>query len=123
MERQIYYRPADLTTAKYLEDRLGLRSAYARSATSRDGEETSEGQMVRAIPLLSSQEIAQITDREVIGFHRHLPPFRLDRLDWRKHPSLQQRRNIQAPRLMKLPTLSDLTIKNRLVGTRLYKPQ
>jgi type IV secretion system protein VirD4 len=33
MESQIYYRPADLQTAKYLEDRLGVRSAFARSKT------------------------------------------------------------------------------------------
>lgn len=39
MESQIYYRPADLTTAKYLEDRLGLRSGYAHSETSRGGKD------------------------------------------------------------------------------------
>src|SRR5207245_10942734 len=42
MESQIYYRPADQQTAKYLEDRLGTMSAFARSTTSREGEETSE---------------------------------------------------------------------------------
>ena len=112
MESQIYYRPADLTTAKYLEDRLGLRSAYTHSATSRDGEETSIGETERAIPLLSAQEIAQLTDREVIGFHRHLPPFQLDRLDWRSLPLLHQRKNIPAPKLSKLPSLSDLSVRS-----------
>src|SRR6266550_1751353 len=43
MESQIYYRPTDLATARYLEERLGTHSAYARSTTLRDGAETSEG--------------------------------------------------------------------------------
>jgi type IV secretion system protein VirD4 len=112
MESQIYYRPTDLTTAKYLEDRLGLQSAYAHSATSRDGDETSEGRTERAIPLLASQDIAQLTDKQIIGFHRHLPPFRLDRCDYRDHPLLQQRRSIPAPQLSKLPVLSDMPIRD-----------
>src|SRR5207302_5169788 len=31
MESQIYYRPTDLATARYLEERLGTQSAYAHS--------------------------------------------------------------------------------------------
>jgi type IV secretion system protein VirD4 len=112
MESQIYYRPTDLTTAQYLEERLGLQSAYAHSATSRDGEETSEGLSERSIPLLTAQEILQLSDTEIIGFHRHLPPFRLTRCDYRYHPLLQQRRNIPAPQLRKLPQLADMPIRN-----------
>jgi type IV secretion system protein VirD4 len=112
MESQIYYRPADLTTAKYLEDRLGLQSAYAHSATSRDGQETSEGQTERAIPLLASQDIARLTDKQIIGFHRNLLPFRLDRCDHRYHPVLQKRKNLSAPKLAKLPPLSAMPIRN-----------
>jgi type IV secretion system protein VirD4 len=112
MESQIYYRPADLTTAKYLEDRLGLRSAYAHSTTEREGAEASVGLSERPIPLLASQEIAQFTDQEVIGFHRHLPPFRLTRCDWRNHPILAQRQNLSSPQLQSLPSLSDMPIRN-----------
>ena len=112
MESQIYYRPADLATADYLEHRLGNKSAYAHSQTLRDGEETSEGLAERPIPLLASQDIAQLTDKEIIGFHRHLPPFRLDRCDWRTHPVLAQRRNMPSPQLAKLPYLSDMPIQN-----------
>jgi type IV secretory pathway TraG/TraD family ATPase VirD4 len=111
MESQIYYRPADLTTAKYLEDRLGLRSAYAHSTTSRDGQEASTGETERAIPLLASQDIARLTDRQIIGFHRNLLPFRLDRCDWRNHPILTQRANTPAPKLPSLPLLSDMPIR------------
>src|SRR5450759_1454594 len=112
MESQIYYRPADLATADYLERRLGNKSAYAHSTTSRDGEEASVGLAERPIPLLAAQDIAKLTDREIIGFHRHLPPFRLDRCDWRNHPLLARRRNIPAPELLKLPQLADMPIRN-----------
>src|SRR5712692_5635047 len=112
MESQIYYRPADRATAHYLEERLGSRSAYAHSTTSRDGEETSEGQTERPIPLLAAQDIAQLSDEEIIGFHRHLPPLRLMRMDWRKHPLLRQRRNIPSPQLQTLPQLADIPIRN-----------
>ena len=105
MESQIYYRPADLATAKYLEERLGLQSAYAHSATSREGTETSEGRTERPVPLLASQDISQLSDTEIIGFHRHLPPFRLTRMDWRQHPTLQARARIPSPQLAKLPNL------------------
>lgn len=112
MESQIYYRPADLTTAKYLEDRLGLRSAYAHSATVRDGEEESVGLAERPIPLLVAQDISQLSDTEIIGFHRHLPPFRLTRCDWRQHTTLQARARIPSPQLAKLPSLSDMPLRN-----------
>ncbi len=111
MDSQIYYRPADIHTAKYLEDRLGNMSAFAHSTTLRDGEETSEGLAERPIPLLASQEIAQLSDEEIIGFHRHLPPMRLTRMDWRKHPTLTQRRKIPAPELSSLPQIAPLPIE------------
>jgi type IV secretory pathway TraG/TraD family ATPase VirD4 len=33
MESQLYYRPTDLATAHYLEERCGKQSAYARHTT------------------------------------------------------------------------------------------
>ena len=116
-ETQLYYRPADQQTAKYLEDRLGTRSGFAHSTTLRDGEETCVGETERPIPLLASQEIAQLTDEEIIGFHRHLPPFRLIRMDWRKHPLLQPRRNISPPQLHPLPQLVDMPLATIQSGT------
>ncbi|HYU73443.1 MAG TPA: type IV secretory system conjugative DNA transfer family protein [Ktedonobacteraceae bacterium] len=107
METQIYYRPTDLATAQYLEQRLGRTSAFARSETMRDGEQTSEGHTEQAIPLLSSQDIAQLTDTEIIGFHRNLPPLRMSRMDWRNHPLLTQRQHLPAPPLANLPQLSE----------------
>src|SRR5256714_11496123 len=37
METQLYYRPTDLATATYLQERLGKQSAYAYSITEREG--------------------------------------------------------------------------------------
>ncbi len=113
MESQIYYRPTDLATAKYLEARLGDTSAYAHSTTAKEGAETSEGLAERPIPLLTAQDILQLTDEEIIGFHRHLPPFRLTRMDWRTQPIFAQRRTLPAPELPHLPELSDLPLGNR----------
>ena len=43
MDSQLYYRPADLETAQYLEARLGRRSAYARSNTHQRRRRDSQG--------------------------------------------------------------------------------
>ena len=49
MESQLYYRPTDLATATYLEERLGSVSAFATSISLRDGDETGEGRAERRI--------------------------------------------------------------------------
>ncbi len=108
METQIYYRPADLATAEHLERCLGRQSAFAHSATQRAGEETSQGLSEQGIPLLTAWEIRQMKDEDIIGFHRHLPPFMLKRVDWRHHTTLQQRRSIKAPQLPALPRTPDV---------------
>ncbi len=108
MESQLYYRPTDLATAKYLEERLGSHSQYAHSTTLREGEETSQGLAERPIPLLTAQEILQLKDDEVIGFHRNLPPFQMKRIDWRQYPDWKQKRSIPAPILTNLPELEEI---------------
>jgi type IV secretory pathway TraG/TraD family ATPase VirD4 len=106
MESQIYYRPSDLDTAKYLEERLGRRSDFARSQTSREGEDIAQGLSEQAVPLMTAQEIMQMGDTDVIGFHRRLPPFRAKRMDWR---ALSPRLSVGAPcpplRSQRCPTL------------------
>src|SRR5262249_54716354 len=86
MDSQLFYRPTDLQTAKYLEERLGSVSAYARSHTLHHGDETSEGRSERPVPLLSSQDIALLSDEQVIAFHRNYRPMKLTRCDWRNYP-------------------------------------
>ncbi len=108
MESQLYYRPADVATARHIEERCGRQSAYAHQTTEQHGGHTSEGRSEQAIPLLSAHEFMRYKDHEVIGFHRALPPFKLERMDWRQHHLLQQRRTVPAPELPTLPPLADL---------------
>jgi len=110
MDTQLYYPPTDLTTAKHLEDSLGAQSAYAHSTTSKDGSETSIGETERPIPLLTAQEIKQLKDEEIIGFHRRLPPFLINRVDWRTHDLLQRKRTIPPPSVPELMPVDDIPI-------------
>src|SRR6266699_4992547 len=112
MESQIYYRPSNQETADYLEHCLGRVSAYAHSTSVREGEETSLGLSEQGVPLLTSQDIKQMQDEEIIGFHRRLPPFQLKRVDWRAHPLLTKRHSIPAPCLSALPRLADVSVAN-----------
>jgi type IV secretion system protein VirD4 len=116
METQLYYRPNDLATATYLEERIGNRSAYAHSTNERDGQETSTGRSERPVPLLPAQEIMQMQDEQVVAFHRNLPPFKVKRMDWRNHSHLIQRRNLPAPSLPELPPVADIPPMERASG-------
>lgn len=103
MESQIYYRPANQETADYLEHSLGKHSEYAHSHTLRAGTAASEGRSEQAIPLLTAQDIKQLGDEDTICFHRHLPPFRAKRMDWRGFSVLTQRQVMPAPTPSALP--------------------
>jgi type IV secretion system protein VirD4 len=106
-DTQLYYRPNDLSTASYLEARLGTASVYAHSQTLRHGEETSEGRAERLTPLLASQDIALMSDQDVIAFHRNYRPLKLKRMDWRDYPLLTSRRTISSPPVAKLPPVTE----------------
>jgi type IV secretion system protein VirD4 len=114
MESQLYYRPTDVATARYVEERCGRQSAYAHTTTEQQGGRTSQGRSEQAIPLLSAQDFLRYKDHEVIGFHRSLPPFKLARMDWRQHPILQQRRTVPPPQLPALLHSADLPLMQGL---------
>jgi type IV secretory pathway TraG/TraD family ATPase VirD4 len=116
-DSQIFYRQASQETAEYLERYLGYRSGYARSETLHPGQETSEGRAERPVPLLSSQDVTQLTDSEVIAFHHNLRPMRLSRLDWREHPLLATRRSTQPPKVEKLPPLTEDELRTTKLRT------
>ena len=107
VENQLYYRPSNQETAEYLERCLGRKSGYAQSQTSHEGSTASEGLSEQSVPLLTAQEIKQLEDEDVIGFHRRLPPFQAKRMDWRRIGVLAKRRGMSAPRLPVLPRLKD----------------
>jgi type IV secretion system protein VirD4 len=106
METQIFYRPTDQNTAEYLERCLGRKSDYAHSQTSREGTETSEGKTEQGVPLMTAWSIKQLQDKDILGFHRNLPPFMAHRMDWRRYPILRQRRALPPPQLSPLPALA-----------------
>jgi len=122
MESQLYYRPTDVATASYVEDRCGRQSAYAHTTTEQHNGHVSEGRSEQAIPLLSAHEFLRYQDHEVIGFHRSLPPFKLARMDWRQHPILQKRRTVPPPELPNLATLADLPMLQGIDRTAYINP-
>ena len=56
MESQLFYRPTDVATARYVEERCGRRSAYAHHTNAQQGGHSSEGRSEQAIPLLSAHD-------------------------------------------------------------------
>ncbi len=56
---------------------------------------------------MTAQEIKQLQDEDILGFHRLLPPFRAKRMDWRTYPTLVQRHGIPPPVLAALPQLTE----------------
>jgi type IV secretion system protein VirD4 len=107
MDSRIFYRPNDQETAKYIAECLGYKSDYAHSQTLRNGEETSQGLTEHGIYLMTPQEIQQMPDEQIIGFHRQLPPFLGTRMDWRHFPVLAQRQSMPPPELSPLPDLAE----------------
>jgi len=103
MESQIYYRPDDLLTAKYLENRTGTKSAYAHSQTMREGAETSNGLSEQGVPLMTAQQIMQMREHQVLLFHRNLPPLRIHRVSWIGNSTFEKYRKIPPPTLSAIP--------------------
>lgn len=122
MDSQLYYRPTDIATARYIEERCGRRSAYARHTTEQQGRQSSESHAEQAVPLLSAQEFMRYKDHEVIGFHRALPPFKVARMDWRHHVLLQKRRSVIPPALAALMPLADLPPLQTIGSTAYIDP-
>jgi type IV secretory pathway TraG/TraD family ATPase VirD4 len=63
--------------------------------------------MEQGIPLMTAQEIKQLADEQIIGFHRQLPPFMAKRMDWRHFPDLVKRQAMPPPELSALPDLAE----------------
>jgi type IV secretory pathway TraG/TraD family ATPase VirD4 len=74
MDSQLFYRPTDLQTAKYLEERLGSLSSMPDHIPCATGTRRVRDDQSAPIPLLSSQDIALMSDEQVIAFHRNHRP-------------------------------------------------
>jgi type IV secretory pathway TraG/TraD family ATPase VirD4 len=107
---QLFYKPSDQQTAEYIERNLGGRSGFAHSETKHE-EHSSEGMSEQRIPLLTAWEIKHMTKRtDIFGFYNsddELPPFRAQRMDWRRFPILRDRQAIPPPALSPLPELAE----------------
>jgi type IV secretion system protein VirD4 len=108
METQLYYRQSGLETSEYIEKRMGRKSEYAHSKTLHGAEETAEGESEQAVPLMTVQDITELSETEIIGIHRNLKPFRAKRMDWREFPSLAARTKLPPPKLPKLPPAPEI---------------
>jgi type IV secretion system protein VirD4 len=113
MDTQIFYRQRR-TTAKYLEEELGRKSEYSRSQSTRDGTSETQGTSEQGVPLMTSNEIKQMQDCDIIVFHHNLPPFRAQRMNWLEHPVLRERQAKQTPALSALPPLTPLALRSLL---------
>jgi type IV secretory pathway TraG/TraD family ATPase VirD4 len=105
MDTKIFYRQSDETTTQFLERKLQKRSGFAKSETTRPGDEPVDGQSEQAIPLLRSDKIEQMDDTEIIAFHHNLPPLHERRMDWRDFPLLVKRRTMEPVKPQPLPKL------------------
>ena len=82
--------------------------SIARNQTETTGEtEISQGLSEQGIPLMTAQEIKQLADEDIIGFHQQLPPFLETRMDWRHFPLLKERQVMPPPALSPLPELAE----------------
>ncbi len=109
LESQVFYRPSDLATAQFLEERLGQVSAYAHSVShGQDGGRSSEGRSERPVALLTAQEVLQLPAEQVLLFHRDRPPGRQQRADWRTVPALRTRQGLAVPAIGELPAVPPL---------------
>ena len=70
METQLYYRQSGLETSEYIEKRMGRKSEYAHSKTLHEDRETAAGRSEQGVPLMTVQDITELSETEIIGIHR-----------------------------------------------------
>ncbi len=113
MDTQIFYRQRR-TTAKYLEEELGRRSAYSHSQSTREGGQETQGMAEQGVALMTANQIKQMRDEDIIVFHHNLPPFKARRMNWLEHPILRDRHGLRPPTLSPLPPLTPIDIRTPL---------
>jgi type IV secretion system protein VirD4 len=104
METQLFYRQSGLATSEYVEKRLGKKSDFAHSKTTHGHEAHSEGEVEQAVSLMTAQDVAELSDEEIIILHRNRKPIRAKRMDFRNFPELGR---LTTTPPSALPTLPD----------------
>src|SRR5215211_7942711 len=115
MDTQIFYRQRR-TTARYLEEELGRRSAYSHSQSTREGGHETQGMAEQGVSVMTANQIKQMDDADIIVFHHNLPPFRARRMNWLEHPTLRQRQAKEPPKLSPLPRLTPIELRSQLTS-------
>ena len=124
METQIFTRQSDLGSSEYVTRRLGQKSEYAHGSSTHDTQ-TTESQSEQAVALLTPQEVAELSETEILCVHRSLKPFRARRMDWREYEELKALAKIPAPGLPPLapaPTILPLVPTNLPEPVRVHTP-
>jgi type IV secretion system protein VirD4 len=116
MDTQIFYRQKG-TTAKWLEEEVGYRSAYSRSTSSREGGAETHGMAEQRMPLRTANQFKQMDDEDIMVFYHNLPPFLAQRMSWLKHPVLRKRHAMRPPDLSPLPPLTPIALRSPLTPT------
>jgi type IV secretion system protein VirD4 len=116
MDTQIFYRQKG-TTAKYLEEEVGYRSAYSHSQSTREGGSQTQGESEQRVPLWTANQFKQMKDEDILVFHHNLPSFLARRMSWLEHPILRQRHAMRAPELSRLPLLTTLKLRSPFTAT------
>ena len=104
MDSKLFLRQGSLRDSRIRVPAFGLKSGFAHSESEHHGETTSTGSSEREVPLLTPQQIMQLPDWQMIGFHRNLPPFLTRVIRWFKNPELVRRTEYEAPHQPELPS-------------------
>jgi type IV secretion system protein VirD4 len=111
MDTQIFYRQKG-TTAKWLEEQVGYRSAYSRSTSSWEGGAQAHGMAEQRVALRTANQFKQMNDEDIIVFYHNLPAFLAQRMSWLKHPVLRKRQAMRPPELSELPPLTPIALRS-----------
>jgi type IV secretion system protein VirD4 len=109
LDSKVFYRQGQ-ATAKYLERELDKTSKFSRSQSSREGGYETQGLSEQAVPLVSTTQIKEMEDWDVIIRHHNLPPFWARRMNWREHAILRQRQAMWPPQPQPLPLLTPIEL-------------
>jgi type IV secretion system protein VirD4 len=118
METHIFTRQSDLSSAEYLARRLGHKSDYAHGTSTHEAY-TTESESEQAVPLLTPQEVSELSEYEILCLCRSYKPIRARRMDWREYGECNALATIPAP---KLPELAEAPQVQPLAATQARTP-
>jgi len=113
MDTSVYYRPTDLETARFLEERVGTSMAVALGVSQGQAGGWTQSRSERSVPLQATHETFTMAEDGAVAFVGNLPPIRMQRGDWREDEDLEHRHGLAVPSLPELPALPVLPDPDR----------